>query len=726
MTRSNRKTVADLVRENVVNTASDKVLYNWDNPAGASFGGAAFQATHNAHEGGQFTDEKLAKLLDAYPREQLGIYKFPDHSDGVVKADHGRAPKLTGAQILNAVKQGQIWLNLRAVNRHLPAFAELSDELFSQLEQAFGISTLKQDVGVLISSPNIHVHYHLDIPLVTLVQLRGEKTLYLYPAEPPFRSAAAIEKIARRTQDEELHFDHSFENSVQAVTLSPGMAITWPQTAPHRVQNSDSLNVSLSCEFMTMPAILRANAIYANSLLRDKLGVDPAYPEAVGALTMAKAGLARLSKKLSPLREKGPTPITFELLANGDVSYFPHRRVTDFPLALADKPTTEAGLHRSCCMKMPMDLSEQEIVDWRDLQSSCWNFDTPLLSPEFAKLVAQSRQDIRCALVYEGAALKAVLAGHVNSRGEMTPLGAPFCDYSGPMIMPGANLTAQQVCVLAGVKRFKTAAAIETQTGRRSTDVGLQDYGLVISLSGRSAATYLETRRKLFAKRFKNLRRLLNKMEREHGPVEFCFGTPSKSDFDALMGFKSRQFQSEGLLDVTQATYARSILDSVMGTDRITDVDLGGFCTSLKVNGQLVAGHLGVRQGANFHPWISAYDPAFEDYSPGALLLYRCVELMDEMGLQVYDLAQGHEGYKKYFAEPLRAVADFSYAASGGNGRIYRAEDKLWAMIGDNNSSGLAVRLRRRLTMSKYCEPSFFKRYLDLLTAISRRRSGAS
>jgi len=67
-----------------------------------------------------------------------------------------------------------------------------------------------------------------------------------------------------------------------------------------------------------------------------------------------------------------------------------------------------------------------------------------------------------------------------------------------------------------------------------------------------------------------------------------------------------------------------------------------------------------------------------------------------------------------------------AFAASGGNGRIYRAEDKLWAMMGDDNSSGLAARLRRRLTMSKYCEPSFIKRYQDLLTAIAKRRAGAS
>lgn len=700
--------------------------YAWEKAGKKEFGASVLQATHNAHESEQFSDEKLAELLDMYPREQLGIYKFPEHSDGVVKADHGRAPKLSGAQILNAVKTGQIWLNLRAVNRHVPAFSDLSDDTFSQLEQAFGVKTLKQDVGVLMSSPNIHVHYHLDIPLVTLVQLRGEKTLHLYPAKAPYRTTEAVEKIVRRTQDEELYFEHSFEDAARAIKLVPGMAITWPQTAPHRVQNSDSMNVSLSCEFMTMPAILRANAVYGNGLLRDKLGVKASYPETVGIGTMAKAALARLTKKLAPIAEKSPTPITFELMEDGEISYFPSRRVTDFPIVTANSIAASSPALLTCRMKAPAQLTDAEVSDWRALQASCWNFDTPLLSPDFAKLIATSRKDVRCGLIYEGDVLQAVIAGHLNGRGEMIPLGAPLCDYTGPMIRAEASVTAEQVLKLAEIVRYKTSFAIIPKAGRRQSDKNQQDYGHVIALNGQSPEVYLEAHRAANAKRFKNMRRLLNKMERDLGPIEFFHGTPSIADFKVLMAWKSDQFKSEGLLDITQAAHARRILDAALLQTPIQPADLGGFFTGLKVNGKLVAGHFGIRQGENFHPWISAYDPASEEYSPGVLFLYRCVEEMNTMGLQIYDLAEGHDSYKKYFAEPLRAVAKVSYADASGVGNMYRASDKVWQILGDDNTVGVTARLRRRLTMSRYCEPSVIKRALDVLTAVKKRGASPS
>ena len=720
MAHSNRKTIADLVRENEQIAAPASATFKWDKTGKPRFGDAIIQGEHNLHESGQFNDEKLAELLDAYPRDKLGIYKFPDHSDGVVKADHGRAPKLTGAELVQAVKSGKIWLNLRAVNRHLDQYAKISETLFSQLEQSFDVKTLKQDVGVLISSPNIHVHYHLDIPLVTLVQLRGEKTLYLYPAKAPFRTAEAVEKIARRTQDEELHFDHSFEENVKAVKLSPGMAITWPQTAPHRVQNSDCLNVSLSCEFMTLPAIMRANAVYANGLLRDRVGADMGYPDKAGPATLVKAGVARVAKKLTPVAEKGPTPITFELLPSGEVSYFPRRRVTDFPAVKAPKGEASAQTPH-CEIKQATELTGENIRDWSELQEQCWNFSTPLLSPEFAQLIAKCRADVRCVLIYQGDVLQAVLAGHMTGKGQMTPLGAPFCDYAGPMIRPGSDLSASQIVELAGLTRYRAMTSIMSQSGRRATDVALQDHGHVISLDGHSAKEYLEARRVIHAKRFKNMRRLLNKLERDHGSIELCFGMPSKADYDTLLNWKSRQFESEGMLDLTKAKYTQDVMRTAFSEVRKTDSDIGGFYTALKVDGKIVTGHFGVRQGEKFHPWISAYDPAYEEYSPGVLLLYRCVEMMDAMGLQVYDLAEGHDGYKKYFAKPMRAVAELSFTSKTGFGTVYALGDKVWKTMSAENTQGAAARLRRRLMLSAYCEPSQVKRLGDVVTALRKR-----
>jgi len=287
--------------------------FSWPDDTAARFGKAPILARHGLHESPLASDDGLAELLDAYPRDKLGIYSFPPHAEGRVEARHGQAPDIAGADLLEAVRAGRIWLNLRAVNQQVGAHEGLGDTVFGPLEAAAGIRTLKRDIGVLISSPGIHVHYHLDIPLVCLVHLRGEKTLYLYPPRAPFAPLDQIEAVALREREEDIAYRDDFEAEAAVFTLQPGQALTWPQNAPHRIQNGDSLNVSLSCEFMTPKALLRANAIYTNGVMRRSLKMQPRLPETVGPGLLGKAVVARGLKAL----RRGPppqvTPITFEV-----------------------------------------------------------------------------------------------------------------------------------------------------------------------------------------------------------------------------------------------------------------------------------------------------------------------------------------------------------------------------------------------------------------------------
>jgi len=259
--------------------------------------------SHDLHDSDLFDDDGLAELLDRYPRDQLGIYRFPDHGEGINVPDHGRADGVSGQDLVRAVKEGRIWLNLRAVNTLLDDYDSLANDLFAQFDDAAGQRTLKHDVGLLISSPHVNVHYHLDIPLVMLMQLRGHKRVWLYPPEPRFAPPENVEAIALREHGEELPFEASFDDHAQLIDLAPGDAITWPQNAPHRVQNGDMMNVSLSCEFMTLPALVRANAIHANGVLRRRAGLAPKLGRSLGPGTCARAALSRVFKLVLPSGE---------------------------------------------------------------------------------------------------------------------------------------------------------------------------------------------------------------------------------------------------------------------------------------------------------------------------------------------------------------------------------------------------------------------------------------
>ena len=691
------------------NGSDDAITYVWPEGMAKGFGREVYGARHNGHLSPLFTDEALARLLDEYPRDKLGVYKFPDHAEGKVKGIHGCAPDMTGAEILEAVKTGELWLNLRAVNREVEAYSELADSLFRQLEAATGTKTLKQDMGVLISSPNIHVHYHLDIPLVCLVQVRGVKTLYLYPAGAPFAEPEQLEDIVLRTQDEELRYLNEFEEHVRVVEMKPGMALTWPQTAPHRVQNADVMNVSLSCEFMTMPGLLKANALYSNGKLRRAFGYNGAFPQRVGPVTAVKAVAAQALKKIQPVPEKSPTPITFELKPGGIVETF-------------DPVTDPAELAEAYAVVRRWDeLTAEQIEAWRDLSAASPAYSGALQSPEFTQMISGIRDDVRVILVSRGAKLVAVLPVHERGFGLVRPAGAPFCDASGPVLAQDETLTLSDIIRLSGYAGFRSQTSLSEAGPLGSTSAPEETYA--IELKGRSTEAYLEEHRAQHPKRFKNFRRLMSKLSRDMGEVEFFAGAPKAEDVSQLLTWKSHQFETDGLLDITSAGHSGEILRAAASQGFTTEAGFGGYVTGLRVGGRLIAGHFGLRQGSDFHPWISAYSPELGDYSPGGLLLYRAIEKMTEMGLESYDLSSGHDFYKKYFADLSDPIYEVEIYLPGMKGAAQKSGYRFWDLLGAKRPDSIAARIRRRLDHAVTCEPSARGRVIDLVSAVIKRSS---
>lgn len=263
----------------------------------SSFGKKPVFFDHALHTLPMFSDDGLIELLDTYPRDAFNTYTMRDDGTGKDSFQHVDPGTLSGEDIYRAVEAGRIWINLRRVNDHIPAYAELCDAMFGELEdQVHGLKTIKRDLGVLISSPKAEVFYHLDIPLVTLWQIRGQKDFWVYPTGHPFAADKDVEAIVLRETEEEITYDVGFDANAIKTTLKPGMMASWPQTAPHRILNQDCVNVSLSCEYMTLPGIIHANALYANGVLRRRFGANPVIARDNVATKVMKAGLARMMK----------------------------------------------------------------------------------------------------------------------------------------------------------------------------------------------------------------------------------------------------------------------------------------------------------------------------------------------------------------------------------------------------------------------------------------------
>lgn len=287
---------------------------SWPDHSKQSFGKEILRAAHTLGQSNLFSTDGLAHLLDLYPRESLDIWTFADNRDGEHPSMRGRAPKMSGHEIMEAVKHGRIWLNLRRASDEIGSLQPIADAIFGSLEAASGRRTMKQDMGLLISSPNVHVQYHLDIPMVSLFQLRGRKRIWIYPTEETFAPSEYIEGIVHMTREEDLPYKNAFDQHARVFDLEPGMAVTWPQLAPHRIQNANCVNVSLSCEFMTMQSLVNANAIYTNAYLRKNMRLLPKALNGMDPGTLGKAAFARAHKAITRRGPRtAPTPVSFEL-----------------------------------------------------------------------------------------------------------------------------------------------------------------------------------------------------------------------------------------------------------------------------------------------------------------------------------------------------------------------------------------------------------------------------
>jgi hypothetical protein len=264
---------------------------------------------HRIHQLDLFGDDELAALLERYPRERLQAFTMgtdPCRRDDWHFVDVADVP---GKDILAAVFRGRLWLNLLRVDLADARYAEVIRQLTTELKgqcPALGLHSINFGT-LLISSPQAMVYYHFDSTHQALWHMRGRKRIWLYPAgDERFASRQTVEEIFAGTYDydEEIPYSPDFDRHARVFDLDPGDVVSWPHSAPHRVENLGSLNVSLSTGFLTEAAERRHQIYVANHLVRRRLGIRPRSTRETGVVASAKALMYRVCRRAGLLAKR--------------------------------------------------------------------------------------------------------------------------------------------------------------------------------------------------------------------------------------------------------------------------------------------------------------------------------------------------------------------------------------------------------------------------------------
>ncbi|RMF05746.1 MAG: hypothetical protein D6773_04955 [Alphaproteobacteria bacterium] len=278
---------------------SPTIITDWTDAARQLFGRQPLRLTHDLARHELFSEETLADLIEHVPASHYNLTTMGfDHDNS--SWTEGHLAGTPGKTVLETIRRGRMWLNLRALEEFDSRYRALAESIQSAFEdQIEGLRSFRWSLGILISSPGARVFYHADIPGQSLWQIAGHKRLFIYPNTEPFLKPEDMEKIVLGMTEEEIPFEPWFDDYARVYELGPGEMVHWPLNGPHQVINEDCLNISLTTSHWTAE-VRNAYAVnYANGVLRQNFGYAPRSTRPTPLTLYPKAALALLWKKLN-------------------------------------------------------------------------------------------------------------------------------------------------------------------------------------------------------------------------------------------------------------------------------------------------------------------------------------------------------------------------------------------------------------------------------------------
>ncbi len=242
----------------------------WSPQQKADFGRAPMTFAHGLLDTGLFTDDALAAALDRYPPNLYDINLFDIDAEGQHVLRTGERGQIGGVQVLEGLKSGRVWMQMRQATEQMPGLGPVIGRAYGEIAaQAAGRLKPKGiSGGLLLSGPDAAVPMHADAPFVVLFHLRGRKRIWIYPNDETHMPRRSMELIVMRQQTEELPYSRAMDEAAMVFDLEPGMAVSWPLHAPHRVENLGVNNLSLTTEFQTWASRITNGAYFANGVMR--------------------------------------------------------------------------------------------------------------------------------------------------------------------------------------------------------------------------------------------------------------------------------------------------------------------------------------------------------------------------------------------------------------------------------------------------------------------------
>ena len=291
-------------------TYMDRFMSNWSDEARRKFRREPMSIRHNYHEHHAFSDVALAALVERHPRELTDFCTMGEDATDHESWRAGDPGSLSGLELLDAVRKGRLWINLRHAMDRDPEYRPIYDSMLRDMRRADpSFRPLVAEAGILISSPSAQVFLHSDVSETMLWHMRGVKRFRTYPPRLPYLNTDDVEAILHHDKTEDIDFDPAWDRDAFTIDLHPGMAANWPLHGPHRIENQSGINVSVPFEISTPQSRVQNAVLYANGVLRRQFGIVPRSTSTQGVGALGKRLLTAMVKLKIRLFGDGNRPM---------------------------------------------------------------------------------------------------------------------------------------------------------------------------------------------------------------------------------------------------------------------------------------------------------------------------------------------------------------------------------------------------------------------------------
>ncbi|WP_271077368.1 cupin-like domain-containing protein [Aurantiacibacter sp. MUD61] len=261
-----------------------------------SYPEGALKIEHNLIDHPLLEIDKIALLAESLPEESVE-YNRGDLPYGVDGKPEGNG--LSIGDTIRNIDTTKSWAVLKNVEQKKP-FASLLSELLEELRPTIEERTgplLTPQAYIFISSPDAVTPLHFDPEHNILMQLRGTKTMTVYPAGDRRFASDKSHEAYHRGGPRELPWHRNHERAGLPFKLGPSEGVYVPVMSPHYVQNGPDVSISLSITWRSEWSYAEADARAFNGLIR-KFGLKPNPPKRWPATNSGKATAMRLLRRL--------------------------------------------------------------------------------------------------------------------------------------------------------------------------------------------------------------------------------------------------------------------------------------------------------------------------------------------------------------------------------------------------------------------------------------------